>query len=144
MKKKFLICLCLALSFLWNGCANDLTINIPPNYCGHVYIVGDSNTVNSNIVNIDQYGIGYINQELFENEIKFDVIKSNKNITEACNLFSTGLISIRNRDIYYGHFILPCEYEMGESDSYFEQNYTNTILSDTLEQLIINGKVIFE
>jgi len=96
------------LSFYISEFRPSHTINIPNNYVGEVKLLVTDEA--NNDFNINEFGIGYINQNTFENGFRPTVIKDKENITKQIRSYSRGAFvstETHNISLEFVTFIVP-------------------------------------
>ena len=96
------------LTFYISEFRPNYTINIPSNYVGEVMLLVTEEA--NNDFNINEFGIGYINQRTFENGFRPTVIKDKENITKQVRNYSNGAFAsagTHNISLKYVSFIVP-------------------------------------
>jgi hypothetical protein len=103
-------------------------IYIPDNYVGEVKLLVSKEKDND--FNINEFGIGYINQKTFKNGFRPTVIKDKENITKQIKNYSRGVYgSAGTLNIYldYVTFIIPSDEESLDIISFDELINNNAI-----------------
>lgn len=104
------------------------TIYIPDNYVGEVKLLVTKET--NNDFNINEFGIGYINQKTFKNGFYPTVIKDKANITKQIKNYNRGAYASAgtlNISLDYVTFIIPSNKETIDIISFDELINKNAI-----------------
>ena len=123
-----LIMTIVCLTFYISEYRPSYTIYIPDNYAGEVTLLVTKET--NNDFNINEFGIGYINQKTFKNGFHPTVIKNKEDITNQIKNYNRGAYSSAgtlNLSLDYVTFTIPSDKENPAEISFDELINKNAI-----------------
>jgi hypothetical protein len=108
----------ICLTFYLSKYRKQVIITVPVDYAGEVRLFLSNNEENK--LNINEFGIGYLNENTYENGFRPIIMKNEQDITEFIKGYSIGEFTLSQLDNYrleYLQFTVPKNNENEYSDA---------------------------